>query len=272
MKENKRTMEPDEYLKEFNQTLTILLDRNKPEYLFKEWPIDIKHYRDKKHDPIYTQEAKLFMEYSKKPKDYLDTIKSIDRTESYRLVSHDGKHDLREDGKCTIEKVEAKALYNSCKKNKDPFSIIDYEVPLRKSSKEEGIGEIDLLGQKGDVVYLLELKKFKNPNGALFHMILQAYTYLKLLNLDKFKQDYKCKTVIPAIIFFKDSENYKQFYDPRNKVFKLLLRHLGMKAFSIESLDAPYTKDEDIYELGDSSIVYPKLRTDIRITELDLSE
>ena len=267
MNENQRTMEPDGYLREFKQTLSILFDRQTPQSLFKEWPIDIKHYRDKKHDPIYTQEAKIFMDYSIKPKDYLDSIKSIGRTESYKL-SHDGKQDFRKDGKCTTEKVEAKALFNSFKGKKEPFSIIDYEVPLRKSSKDKGIGEIDLLGKKGDVVYLLELKKFKDPNGALFHMILQAYTYLRLLNLENFKQDYKCKTVIPAIIFFKDSENYKQFIDPRNKVFKQLLRNLGMKAFSVESLDGPYTKDEDIYEKRD----YPILKSNIKIKELDLSE
>ena len=267
MNENQRTMEPDGYLREFKQTLSILFDRQTPQSLFKEWPIDIKHYRDKKHEPIYTQEAKIFMEYSIKPKDYLDSIKSIGRTESYKL-SHDGKQDFRKDGKCTTEKVEAKALYNSFKGKKDPFSIIAYEVPLRKSSNDKGIGEIDLLGQKGDIVYLLELKKFKDPNGALFHMILQSYTYLRLLNLERFKQDYKCKIVIPAIIFFRDSENYKQFYDPRNKVFKQLLRHLGMKVFSIESLDKPYTTDTDIYIKS----TYPKLKSDIRIKELDLSE
>ena len=185
---------------------------------------------------------------------------------SYYLSYHDGSHNIQESGNCTIEKVEAKALYNSFNELKEPFSIIDYEVPLRKSSNDIGIGEIYLLGRKGDTVYLLELKKFKNPNGAIFHMILQAYTYMKLLDLKKFTEVYKCKTVIPAIIFFKDSENYQQFNDPRNKVFKQLLRHLGMKAFSVESLYGSYKSDEDIYELND----YPKLKRDSRIVELEL--
>lgn len=41
-----------------------------------------------------------------------------------------------------------------------------------------------------------------------------------------------------------------------------------MKVFSIESLDKPYTTDTDIYIKS----TYPKLKSDIRIKELDLSE
>ena len=267
MNKNKRTMTPEGYLEEFRQTLKILFDKQSPERLFKEWPIDIKHYRDKKNLPIYTQEAEIFMEYSISPKKYMDHIKSKQRSENYRLSSHDGKHNSREDGKCTIEKVEAKAIYNFYKgKTNSSFKIIDYEVPLRNSSEDDGIGEIDLVGQKGDEVYLLELKKFAKPNGALFHMILQSYTYMKLLNLEKFKQEYNCKTVIPSILFFKDSENYKQFYDTRNEVFKKLLKQLGMKVFSVNSLGAPFEKDSDIYEKNGD---YPKLKRKIEIREIE---
>lgn len=39
MNENQRTMEPDGYLREFKQTLSILFDRQTPQSLFKEWPI-----------------------------------------------------------------------------------------------------------------------------------------------------------------------------------------------------------------------------------------
>ena len=263
MNKNKRTMTPEGYLEEFRQTLKILYDEH-PDRLFKEWPIDIKHFRDKKNKPIYTQEAEIFMNYSISPKDYLDSIKSNGRIENYKLSSHDGKHDEREDGKFTTEKLEAKALYNSFKENQDFIRIIDYEVPLRKSAEDKGIGEIDLIGQNGDEIYLLELKKFKDPNGTLFHMILQSYTYMKLLDLEKFKKEYKCSKVIPSIIFFQDSENYKQFYDPRNEIFKDLLNHLGMKVFSVRNRDKQYKNDSDIFAKGK----YPKLLGNVEIEEI----
>ena len=269
MNENRRTMTPEEYMEEFELTLTKKYENHTVDSLFKEFPVDIKYFRDKKNKPVYTQEAEFFLyKYSKKPKDYLERIQPINREEPYKLSSHDGKHDFREDGKCTTEKVEAKAIFNSFKENKGTLKIIDYEVPLRKSSKDKGIGEIDLVGQNGDEIYLLELKKFKDPNGDLFHMILQSYTYMKLLDLEKFKKEYKCSKVIPSILFFQDSENYKQFYDPRNDVFKNLLKHLGMKVFSVKNKDESYKNDKDIYVCENEE--YPKLRGDAEIEEIKL--
>lgn len=265
MNENRRKMTPEEYLEEFKLNLSTL-ENDKPEYLFKEWPIDIKFFKDDEDNkPIFTQMAELFLyNYSSTPKEYLGKIKPIDRNNTYKISSHDGKHvSIKDD--YTVEKVEAKAIFNTIKGNKYPFEIIDYEIPLRDTSLDKGIGEIDLVGKKDNVVYLLELKKFQAPNGALFHMILQSYTYMKLLNLDKFKEEYQCDSIIPAILVFENSDNYKQFYDPKNTVFKELLAHLGMKAFFIKNSSVSYKKEDDIYEFdGD----YPKLKGCVEIEEM----
>lgn len=268
MNRNKRSMKPEEYLEEFKLTLSELYKDHKAEFLFKEWPIDVKYFRDKKNKPIYTLEAEYFLNnYSITPKQYFDIIKPLNRTLCYRQENHSGKQTSNGDNAYTTEKVEAKALFNSIKDTKYPFVIIDYEVPLREHSSNKGIGEIDLIGKKGDTVFLLELKKFKDPNGALFHMILQSYTYMKLLNMDNFKKEYECKKVIPAILFFEGSENCKQFNDPRNVVFKELLKHLDMKAFVVKrKANSVFKDDKDIYTDEKDK---PILRYPVEIVELN---
>lgn len=75
MNENRRKMTPEEYLEEFKLNL-YTLENDKPEYLFKEWPIDIKFFKDDEDNkPIFTQMAELFLyNYSSTPKEYLGKI------------------------------------------------------------------------------------------------------------------------------------------------------------------------------------------------------
>jgi hypothetical protein len=57
----------------------------------------------------------------------------------------------------------------------------------------------------------------------------------------------------------------KQFYDPKNTVFKELLAHLGMKAFFIKNSSVSYKKEDDIYEFDGE---YPKLKGCVEIEEM----
>lgn len=266
METNKRKMKEKEYLDEFILTLQELHSNGTPEKLFKEWPIDVVYYNQKSnHKPLYTQFAEYFLKkYEVKPKEYLDTIKPVLRKENtYKQDNHSGKQIHKK--KMVIEKVEAKALFNTIKGKGYPFEIIDYEVPLRATSEDSDIGEIDLVGKRDKKAYLLELKKFDGPNGALLHMILQSYTYLKLLNVEVFKKEYDCTDVIPAIIFFENSVNHKQYTDPRNAVFKELINHLGMEVFMVKKQSNIYEKEDDIFHIIDDS---PLLRGNVEILKI----
>ena len=269
MKEIKHKEPPEKYFEDFKKALSELYKSHKTHLLFNESSVNIKYYPDdSENKPIYTQEAEFFLkEYDHTPKEYFSDIEPIIRKKEYKQINHDGTHIKKENGKCKIEPVEAKAIFNSMQNSTYPFKIIDYEVPLKGTSKDVGIGEIDLIGKKDDVVYLLELKRFKKPNGTLFHMILQSYTYMKLLDIKKFKKEYECKKVIPSILVFEGSENFNQFNDPRNGIFKELLKHLDMKAFVVKrNTKSVYKDDEDIYSIVNNK---PILNNPAEIVELN---
>ena len=61
MKKNRRKMTQEEYLQEFKLNLSTF-ENERPDLLFKEWPIDVKFFKDNKDDkPIFTIKSQLKM-------------------------------------------------------------------------------------------------------------------------------------------------------------------------------------------------------------------
>lgn len=82
--------------------------------------------------------------------------------------------------------------------------IRDYQVPLKDTNADRGVGKIDLISfnNNTDVLYLIELK-YKENKETLLRSMLEIYTYYKLVDQDKIIKD--C------------FDNYKSII---NKVFK----------------------------------------------------
>jgi hypothetical protein len=62
-------------------------------------------------------------------------------------------------------------------------TIIDFQVPLKNSSNDSGLGKIDLISQKEDTIYLIEFKYLSKE--TLLRCLLEIETYRR--QIDEFK-------------------------------------------------------------------------------------
>ena len=66
---------------------------------------------------------------------------------------------------------------------------------LKKSQKDTGVGKIDLVSIDGDKLRLIEIKA-EDAKDTLLRCVLEAYTYSKQLDSDRFKREYTEKKEI----------------------------------------------------------------------------
>ena len=128
----------------------------------------------------------------------LNTI-TVTRKTSYKTGSHIGKSDFdfnkRPRGERREEKI-AHAMYCQYKDVPAVFGkILDYQIPLKNTEHDVGLGKIDLLSVKDGskpglkIVHFLELKR-DGSEETLLRCILEAYTYSKIINKDKLCDDF----------------------------------------------------------------------------------
>ncbi len=134
------------------------------------------------------------------------TIPQITRTKSYD-VGHTGKSNNEteeiEDLQDKIsEKKTAKEIFRQSRKGQikkgiskeellpvgDIGKVLDYQTPLKNTEKDV-VGEIDLLSETDDSVYILELK-IENSDETLLRCVLEGYTYLRTVNGTKLLKDF----------------------------------------------------------------------------------
>ena len=123
--------------------------------------------------------------------------------------------------------------------------IIDYQTPL-KNVRADKAGKIDLLAynEEEKTLRILELKK-PDSEETMLRCVLEAYTYLKVVDKDKLLKDFGLPkdTEIKACAFvFYDGKQRKEMKDDREKLEEL-----------IEKLDIEviYLKEEN----GEYSVV-----------------
>lgn len=132
----------------------------------------------------------------------------ITRKTSYKIDSHTGMSDFdfneRPKGERREEKI-AHAMYCQYKEKAAAFgTILDYQIPLKNTSKDSGVGKIDLLTSKTNneernKLYILELKK-DNSKETLLRCILEAYTYYNVQRASCYRPANK-KRIIKKINF-----------------------------------------------------------------------
>lgn len=166
-----------------------------------------------------------------------DQIKTTTRQSSYKTDSHKG---VQDGDKETNRKEEwlAKKMFKQTYKH---IGIIkDYQTPLKNSLQDKGLGKIDLIALENDTVSLIELK-YKDNKETILRCILEIYTYFKTIDQKKLLKDFDFKKdsqIVPVVLIFKDSFQYKQLYDEKCPLLNVqkLMNALGVKVFLIEEI------------------------------------
>ena len=174
-----------------------------------------------------------------------DYIKPITREKSYKADSHDGKIKNEDSGR-EEEKIAMK-LFDSSQNQGKVFDIIgkiiDYQTPL-KNVQTDDVGKIDLLAynENEKTLRILELKR-PDSKETMLRCVLEAYTYLKVVDKDKLLKDFGLpeNTKIKACPFvFYDGEQYREMQQDREHL-KDLIKELDIEVIYLEEKDGGYS-------------------------------
>ena len=169
-----------------------------------------------------------------------DTIKMISRESSYKVDSHNGI--IKDENSNHEEEKIAMELFDYSQNKGVTFDIIgkiiDYQTPLKNVQKDD-VGKIDLLAynEKEKTLKILELKK-PDSKETMLRCVLEAYTYLKIVDKDKLLKDFGLPkdTILKTCPFvFVDGEQYKEMQQDRKNLKEL------MKKLDVEPV---YLKEE----------------------------
>ena len=174
--------------------------------------------------------------------DLLYKIKKITRLSSYKVDTHDGKHNNQNSNR--LEEIMAIEIFNQKSLN-ILGKVLDYQTPL-KNERDDKAGKIDIVSYNKDIktVYLLELKNEDNEETML-SCVLKIFTHLRILDTDKFLFDFglpkDTKIKASPLVFFNGSQ-YKEMVDGNNKFLKQLMDKLYIEPFYI-------TKNSNYYAI-----------------------
>lgn len=197
--------------------------------LYKE---DFINYRG---DTTDTKEkyTEVIAEWLIKNFNLFDNIKKITRQSSYKVDTHDGKHNNQNSNR--LEEIMAIEIFNQKSLN-ILGEVIDYQTPLKDKLGDEA-GKIDIVSYDKDnkIVYLLELKR-EDSKETMLRCVLEIFTYSKTLDKDKFLEDFNLpkdtKIKASPLVFFNGSQ-YKEMADSDNKYLKDLIKKLEIELFYI---------------------------------------
>lgn len=167
-------------------------------------------------------------------------INKITRRSPYKVDHKSSNNDSNRH-----EEIFAKQLYNEYKDN-DFFGfgkILDFQMPL-KNVQSDKAGKVDLVSYCKSNTYFIELK-WKTAKDTLLRCALEAYTYVKTVNAEKFFKDFgkKQNKIIPLVMIFQGTlacemaEN-KELYPNLHK----LIKELGVKIAIIERINISNVK------------------------------
>ena len=206
--------------------------------LYKE---DFINYRG---DTIDTKEkyTEVIAEWLIKNFNLFDNIKKITRQSSYKVDTHDGKHNNQNSNR--LEEIMAIEIFNQKSLN-ILGEVIDYQTPLKDKLGDEA-GKIDIVSYDKDnkIVYLLELKR-EDSKETMLRCVLEIFTYFKTLDKDKFLEDFNLpkdtKIKASPLVFF-NSFQHKEMVEGDNKFLKQLMDKLDIEPFYI-------TKNSNYYAI-----------------------
>lgn len=119
------------------------------------------------------------------------------------LVNYNKENTKAQCEKCALKNNEhfAKKIINA--------EMIDFEVPVSNNGEDE-VGEIDLLFKFDNTLYCAEFKPIWNTESIL-RMVAEILTYTHVVENNKKPFIEKYGEYEKAILFVKDSEQWKQW-------------------------------------------------------------
>ena len=215
--------------------------------MWKFYSQDFVNYRGKTSDKERDYYTEIIAKWLLDNIELFNDIKMISRENSYKVDSHDGK--IKNEKSEREEEIIAMKLFDSSQNQGKVFDIIgkiiDYQTPL-KDIQTDKAGKIDLLAynEEEKILRILELKR-PDSKETMLRCVLEAYTYLKVVDKDKLLKDFGLPedTEIKACAFvFYDGKQHQEMKDDREKLEEL-----------IEKLDIEviYLKEEN----GEYSVV-----------------
>lgn len=183
----------------------------------------------------------------------LKNIKSFQDIEPLeRLKSYDANHDgsTENDKSNRTEERIALAMFNHCKEGEyfDCIGkVIDYQTPLTYGH----VPALDLLSINEGTLYLLELKQMNNKENLL-RCVLEIYTYMKQLDIEKLINDFDKKisgsinNIVAAPLVYRDKRQIEEFHEMLDEDTRPNLKRL-MKELNITEVFVYYEEDGKYY-------------------------
>ena len=174
-----------------------------------------------------------------------DEIKPITREKNYKVKTHDGK--IKNEKSNREEEIIAMKLFELSQNQGKVFDIIgkiiDYQTPL-KNIRADKAGKIDLLAynEEEKILRILELKR-PNSDETMLRCVLEAYTYLKVVDKVKLLKDFGLPedTEIKACPFvFYGKEQHKEIKGSRKNLEKLIGK-LGIEVIYLKEENGEYS-------------------------------
>ena len=213
--------------------------------MWKFYSQDFVNYRGKTSDKERDYYTEIIAEWLLDNIELFNDIKMISRENSYKVDSHDGKNKDKDSNR-EEEKIAMK-LFDLSQNQGKVFEIIgkiiDYQTPL-KDIQTDKAGKIDLLAynESKKTLRILELKK-PDSEETMLRCVLEAYTYLKVVDKDKLLKDFGLpkNTKIKACPFvFYGKEQYKEMQKDR-KHLKDLIKKLGIEVIYLKEENGEYS-------------------------------
>ena len=213
--------------------------------MWKFYSQDFVNYRGKTSDKEGYYYTEIIAKWILDNIELFNNIKMISRENSYKMDSHDGKIKNEKSGR--EEEIIAMKLFDFSQNQGKVFDIIgkiiDYQTPL-KNVQTDDVGKIDLLAynESKKTLRILELKK-PDSKETMLRCMLEAYTYLKILDKTKLLKDFELPedTVIKACPFvFYGKEQYREMQQDREHL-KDLIEKLGIEVIYLEEKNGEYS-------------------------------
>ena len=213
--------------------------------MWKFYSQDFVNYRGKISDKERYYYTEIIAKWLLDNIELFNDIKMISRENSYKVDSHDGKIKNEKSGR--EEEIIAMKLFDFSQNQGKVFDIIgkiiDYQTPL-KNVQTDDVGKIDLLAynKKEKILRILELKR-PGSKETMLRCVLEAYTYLKILDKTKLLKDFELPedTVIKACPFvFYGKEQYREMQQDREHL-KDLIEKLGIEVIYLEEKNGEYS-------------------------------